>query len=94
MAKWLEQASYWHEIYCYDLEAMSLNPGRVKLEVLNPFILNRTWTKNFPYCSASRSLSELLLASLFHRGFISCFVIKKHGYLMSCQKAVTSPNST
>ena len=34
MAKWLEQASQWHEMYCHDLEVMSSNPGRVELEVL------------------------------------------------------------
>ena len=67
-------------------------PWSVELEVLSSFILSRTWTKNFPYCSTS--LSEQLLASLIHRGFISCFVIKKQGYLMSCQMAVTSPNPT
>ena len=33
MAKWSEQASQWHEMYCHDLEVMSLNPGRVKLWV-------------------------------------------------------------
>ena len=26
MAKWLEQASQWHEMYCHDLEVMSSNP--------------------------------------------------------------------
>ena len=68
----------------------SLNPGQVELEVLSPSVLSGTWTKHFAY--SSTSLSEQQLASLIHRGFISCFVIKKHGYLMSCQKAVTSPN--
>ena len=33
MAEWLEQASQWHEVYCYDLEVMSLNPSRVEFEV-------------------------------------------------------------
>ena len=33
MAKWLEQASQWHEMYCYDLEVMSSNPGRVEVGV-------------------------------------------------------------
>ena len=28
MAKWLEQASQSHEMYCHDLEVMSSNPGR------------------------------------------------------------------
>ena len=31
MAKWLEQASQWHEMYCHDLGVMSSNPGRVEL---------------------------------------------------------------
>ena len=71
---------------------MSLNPGRVELEVLSSCILSRTWTQISSY--SSTSLSEQLLASLIHKGFISCFVIKKQGYLMSCQlqMAVTSPN--
>ena len=34
MAKWLEQASQRHEMYCHDLEVMSSNPGWVELEVL------------------------------------------------------------
>ena len=42
MAKWLEQASQWHEMYCYDLEVMSLNPSRVKLGVLATSVLSRT----------------------------------------------------
>ena len=33
MASWLEQASQGHEVYCHDLEVMSLNPGRVELGV-------------------------------------------------------------
>ena len=33
MAKWLEQASQWHEMYWHNLEFMSLNPGRVELWV-------------------------------------------------------------
>ena len=33
MAKWLEQASQWHEMYCHDLGVMSSNPGRVVLAV-------------------------------------------------------------
>ena len=30
MAEWLEQASWWHEMYCHNLEAMILNPSWVK----------------------------------------------------------------
>ena len=32
MAKWLEQASQWYEMYCHDLEVISSNPSRVDLE--------------------------------------------------------------
>ena len=39
MAKWLEQASQWHEMYCRDPEVMSLNPGRVVLWVCNTSVL-------------------------------------------------------
>ena len=42
MAKWLEQASQWHEMCCHDLEVMSLNPGRVKFGVLGTSVLSRT----------------------------------------------------
>ena len=34
MAKWLEQVSLRHEMYCLDLEVMNLNPCWVKLGVL------------------------------------------------------------
>ena len=33
MAKWLEQASQWHEVYCHDLEVMGSNPSLVELDV-------------------------------------------------------------
>ena len=33
MAKWLEQASQWQEMYCHDLEIMSSNPSQVELGV-------------------------------------------------------------
>ena len=46
MAKWLEQASQWHEMYSHDLEAMSFNPSRVKLGVRSTSLLSRTWSKN------------------------------------------------
>ena len=46
MAKWLEQVSQWHEMYCHDLEVMSLNPSRVELGVHSTSALSRTLTKN------------------------------------------------
>ena len=46
MAKWLEQASQWHEMYCHDLEVMSLNPGRVEIEVHSTSVHSRTWSQN------------------------------------------------
>ena len=33
MVEWFEQGSRWHEMYCHDLEVMSLNTGRVELGV-------------------------------------------------------------
>ena len=45
MAEWLEQASQWHEMYCYDLEVMSSNPCEVELGVCLTSVLSRTWTK-------------------------------------------------
>ena len=51
MAKWLQQASQWHEMYCHDLEAMSSNPGRVELEVRSTSVLSHTWTKNINQCN-------------------------------------------
>ena len=42
MAKWLKQASQWHERYCHDLEVMSLNPSRVELGVRSTFAQSRT----------------------------------------------------
>ena len=45
MAKWLEQASQWHEMYGHDLEVMNSNPGRVELQVHGTSVLSRTWIK-------------------------------------------------
>ena len=42
MAKWLEQASQRHEMYCHDWEVMSSNPGRFKLGVRGTSVLSRT----------------------------------------------------
>ena len=33
MAKWLKQASQWHEMYCHELGVMTLNPSWVELWV-------------------------------------------------------------
>ena len=49
MAEWLEQASQWHEMYCHDVDVMSLNPGRVGLGVRRTSVLSRTWTNNTYY---------------------------------------------
>ena len=46
MAKWLEQGSQWHEMYCHDLEVMSLNPAWVELGVRSTSFLNHTWTEH------------------------------------------------
>ena len=46
MAKWLEQASQWHELYCHDLKVISSNPSWVELGVRGTSVLSRTWTKN------------------------------------------------
>ena len=46
MAKWLEQASQWHEMYRYDLGVMSSNPTRVELGLLSTSVLSRTWAKH------------------------------------------------
>ena len=39
MAKWLEQASQRHEMYCHDLEVMSSSPDRVELGVCGTSVL-------------------------------------------------------
>ena len=41
MAKWLEQASQWHEMNCHYLEVMSLNPNRVEPGVHCTSVLSR-----------------------------------------------------
>ena len=46
MAKWLEQASQWHEMYCRDLEVMSSNPSWVEFGVCSTSVLSRNWSKN------------------------------------------------
>ena len=40
MAKWLEQASQWHEKYCHDLEVMSSNHSQVELGVRSSLLLS------------------------------------------------------
>ena len=50
MAKWLEQASQWHEMYCHDLWVMNLNPIRIDFAVLSTSVLNCTWNKNNICC--------------------------------------------
>ena len=46
MAKWLKQASQWHEVYCHDLKVMNLNPSQVEVGVRSTSVLSRTLTKN------------------------------------------------
>ena len=46
MAEWLEQVSQGHEMYCHNLEVMSLNPSRDECGVCRTSVLSRTWTKN------------------------------------------------
>ena len=46
IALWLQQASQWHEMYCHDLEVMSLNPDRVKLGVRSTSVPIHTRTKD------------------------------------------------
>ena len=49
MAKWLEQASQWHDMYYHDLDVMSSNPSGVELGVQSTSVPNHTWTKNVCY---------------------------------------------
>ena len=42
MARWLEQASQWHEMYCHDLKVMSLNPGLAELGIHSTSVLSCT----------------------------------------------------
>ena len=43
MAKWLEQASQWREMYCHDLQVMSSISTRTELGVRSTYV--STWTK-------------------------------------------------
>ena len=56
MAEWLGRASYWHEMYCHDLEVMGLNPGQVKLGVHSTFKSYLTPKRNLtiPYAETLR----------------------------------------
>ena len=62
-ARWLEQASQWHEMYCHDLEIMSSNSSRVELGVLGTSVLiNKSYlNKNIKY----RLLTLLLTLTTF-----------------------------
>ena len=49
------QASQWQEMYCHDLEVMSLNPSRVELGVLGTSTLSHTWISiSFLVCSGTQ----------------------------------------
>ena len=61
MAKWLEQASQLHEMYCHDLDVMKSNLTQVKLGVRSISVLSRTWTKNkntILYCSQAKYIEH------------------------------------
>ena len=45
-AKWSEQTSQWHGMYCHDLEVMSSSPSRSEIEVRSTSVLSHTWTIN------------------------------------------------
>ena len=66
MAKWLEQASQWHEMFCHDLEVMSSNPGRVKPGVrsTSKSYLNQKYLFRFEI-SACTGLFETVRLILF-----------------------------
>ena len=63
IAKWLKQASHWHEMYCHDLEFMSSNPGRAELGLHSSSVLCRTWSKNITTLSWSMLRHTLFIAT-------------------------------
>ena len=65
MARWFEQASQWHGMYCHDLEVMSSHHDWVQLGVRGTSVLSRTWTKHISLCLfTSRPSSPSLLLSI------------------------------
>ena len=62
LAKWSEQASQLHEMYCHDLEVMSSNPGRVDLGVLGTSPLSHTY--KFYYYSNQNTFAMVKFCSL------------------------------
>ena len=58
MAKWLEQASQWHEMYCHDLEVMSSSPDLVELGMRGTSVLSRTWAKHL--CQQDSNIYRML----------------------------------
>ena len=68
-AEWLEQASQWHEMYCHDLEVMSLNPSRVKLGARCTSVLSHTLIKiiNGRIWDAFRCLYHEFMRAVSHK---------------------------
>ena len=64
MAKWLQQASQWHEMCCHELEVISLNPSWDELGVLGTSVLSRIWIKIHLF----QSLYNLTQGFLWYRG--------------------------
>ena len=61
MAKWLEQASQWHEMYCHDLEVMSSRTDLADLAELGmrgTSVLSGTWTKHL--CQQDSNIYRML----------------------------------
>ena len=69
MAKWLEQASQWHEMYHHDLEVVSSNPGWFELGVGNISVLSRTitWRGNVEWGAWPRLWLWLLIYRVWNR---------------------------
>ena len=66
MAKWLNQASQWHEMYCHDLEVMSSNPVWIELGMHITSVLSHTWTKSKLSYSGMTTIIQMYIYFLLH----------------------------
>ena len=78
MAKWLEQASQWHEMYCNDLEVMSSNPSQVKLGVCSVSVLRCTWSKNSFFHWKKDMISSPYKQTIKFCGILRAYPVHKH----------------
>ena len=71
-----------HEMYCHDLEVMSLSPNRAELGVRGSSVLSRTWTKHINLLPLHMTLYFVCSTPGGNTSAVSCFQCNWQG--MEC----------